>query len=58
MVENEVVKNKKFRTLKTKLKNLLKKIPDETLFIPINQYNKYKKENSEKKNWRCWQVVY
>ena len=32
-VENEVVKNKKFNTLKTKVNNLEKRIPDTTTLI-------------------------
>ena len=38
-VDNEVVKNTRFNTLKTKVKNLGKKIPDVTTLIHINQYN-------------------
>ena len=38
-VDNEVVKNAKFKTLKIKVNNLEKKIPDETTLIHINQYN-------------------
>ena len=39
IVDNEVVKNTKFNTLKTKLTNLEKKIPNATILIHINQYN-------------------
>ena len=39
VVENEVVKNTKFDTLKTKVNNLEKKIPDATTSVHINQYN-------------------
>ena len=39
VVNNEVVKNTKFNTLKTKVNNLEKKIPDATTLIHINQYN-------------------
>ena len=39
VVASEVVKNKKFNTLKTKLNSLEKKIPDANTFIHINQYN-------------------
>ena len=46
VVDNEVVKNTKFNTLKTKLNNLDKKIPDATTLTHINHY----KTN---KNWRC-----
>ena len=35
-VDNKVVKNKKFNTLKTKVNNLEKKIPDATTLIQIN----------------------
>ena len=38
-VDNEVVKNTRFNTLKTKVKNLGKKISDVTTLIHINQYN-------------------
>ena len=43
-VDNEVVKNTRFNTLKTKVKNLGKKIPDVTTLIHINQYNTDKKK--------------
>ena len=39
VVDNEVVKNLKFNTLKTKVNNLEKKILDATTVIHINQYN-------------------
>ena len=39
VVANEVVKNTKFNTLKTKVNSLEKKIPDATTLIHINQYN-------------------
>ena len=39
LVENEIVKNTKFNTLKTNVNNLEKKIPDATTFIHTNQYN-------------------
>ena len=39
VVDNEVVKNTKFNTLKTKANSLEKKIPDATTIIHINQYN-------------------
>ena len=48
VVNNEVVKNTKFNTLKTKVKNLETKIPDATTLIHINQYNT-DKQNLEKK---------
>ena len=40
-MDNEVVKNIKFNTLKTKVNNIekKKKIPDSTTLIHINQYN-------------------
>ena len=46
-VDNEVLKNTKFNTLKTKVNNLGKKISDATTFIHINQYNT-DKQNLEK----------
>ena len=48
VVDNEVAKNTKFNTLKTKANNLEKKIPDATDLIPINRY-KTNKQNSDKK---------
>ena len=48
VVANEVVKNTKFNTLKTKVNSLEKKIPDATTLIHINQYNT-DKQNLEKK---------
>ena len=36
VIENEVGKNTKFNTLKTKISNLEKKIPDATTLIHIN----------------------
>ena len=53
VVDSEVVRNTKFNTLKTKVNNFDKKIPDATTLIHINQYNTYK-QNLEKKNWSCW----
>ena len=38
VVDNEVVKNTKFNTLKTKVNNI-EKNPDATTLIRINQYN-------------------
>ena len=52
VVDNKVVKNTIFNTLKTKVNNLGKKIPDATTFININQYNT-DKQVVVKKNWRC-----
>ena len=52
VVCNEVVKNTKFNTLKTKINNLEKKIPDATTLIHINQYTTDKKKSREKR-WRC-----
>ena len=43
-VDNDVVKNTKFNTLKTKVNNLDKKIPDATTLIHINQYNTEKQK--------------
>ena len=48
VVDNEVVKNAKFNTLKTKVNSLEKKIPDATTLIHINQYNT-DKQNLETK---------
>ena len=39
VVDNEVIKNKKCNSLKSKVNNLEKKIPDTTFLIHINQYN-------------------
>ena len=47
IVDNEVVKNTKFNTLKTKINDLEKKIPDATTLIHINQY-RINKQNLEK----------
>ena len=62
VVENEVVKNTKFNTLKTKVNNLEKKIPDATTLIHINQYNTDKQNFLKKKGMlmkKCQiQVVY
>ena len=51
-VDNEVVKNTKFNTLKTKVNNSEKKIPDATNLIQINQYNTDKKLEMLIKNTR------
>ena len=51
VVDNEVVKNIKFNTLKMRLNKLDKKIPDATTLICINQYKQINK--IWKKNWRC-----
>ena len=50
-VDNEVVKNRKFKTPKTKVNTLEKEIPDATTLIYINQYST-DKQNLEKKNWK------
>ena len=47
-VANEVVKNTKFNTLKTKVDNLEKKILDTATLIPINQYNQKSKISRKK----------
>ena len=39
VVNNEVIKNTKFNTPKTKVNSLAKKYPDATILIQINQYN-------------------
>ena len=48
VVHNEIVKNTKFNTLKTKVNNLEKKTSNETTLININQFNT-DKQNSEEK---------
>ena len=48
VVDNEVLKNTKFNTLKTKVNNSEKNIPDTTTLIHIKQYNT-DKQNLEKK---------
>ena len=48
--ENEIVKNTKLNTLKTKANNLGKKIPDATTLTHINKYIT-NKQNSEKKQY-------
>ena len=48
VVANEVVKNAKFNTLKTKVNSLEKKLSDATTLIHVNQCNT-DKENLEKK---------
>ena len=48
VVDNKVGKNTKFNTLKTKVNNLEKKIPDATTLFPINQYNTDKKNFNKK----------
>ena len=47
-VANEVVKNTKFNTLKTKVNSFEKEVPDATTLIHKNQYNT-DKQNLEKK---------
>ena len=47
VVKNEVVKNTKFNTLKTKINKLDKKTPDVTTLIHINEYNTVK-QSAEK----------
>ena len=39
VVGNEVDKDTKFNTLKTKVNNLETKVPDTTTLVHINQYN-------------------
>ena len=48
LVDNEVVKNAKFNTVKTKVNNVDKKIPDAASLIHINQYYTDKKKFREK----------
>ena len=43
VVANEIAKNTIFNTLKKKVNNLEKKIPDATTLIGINLYNKVNK---------------
>ena len=52
VVENQVLKNTNFNTLKAKVNKLDKKIPDATTLIHINKYNT-DKQKLERKNWRC-----
>ena len=47
-VVDEVVKNTKFSTLKSKVNNLGKKLPDPTALIHINQYNTDKQKLVQK----------
>ena len=54
VVDNEVVKKHKINTLKAKVNNLEKKIPDATTLIHINQYKTEKKKLREE-NWRYWE---
>ena len=49
VVANAAFTNTEFNTLKAKVNNLDKKIPDATTLIHINQYNT-DKQNLEKKN--------
>ena len=39
VVDNEVAKNRKFSTLKAKVKSLKKNISDVTILVHTNQYN-------------------
>ena len=48
VVGNEVVKNTRFNTQKTKVSSLEKKIPDATTLIHINQYNTDKQNLEDK----------
>ena len=48
VLDNELAKNTKFNTLKTKVNNLEKKIPDATTLIHINQYNTNKQNLDNK----------
>ena len=50
LLDNEVVKNIKFNTLKSKVNEIDKKIPDATTFVKINQYNADKQNFEEKKS--------
>ena len=53
VVDNEVVKNAKFNTVKTKVNNVEKKIYDATSLIHINQYNTDKPKLEKKKKRGC-----
>ena len=44
VVDNEVVNNTKFNTIKTKVNSSEKKIPDGTTLIHKNQYNADKED--------------
>ena len=48
VVDNKVAKNTKFNTLKTKVNNLEKEIPDAITLIYVNQYNTDKKIQTKK----------
>ena len=48
LVDNEVVKNTKFDTLRTKVNNLKNKIPNATSLTHINQYNTGKQSLKKK----------
>ena len=48
VVDNKVIENAKFNTLKTTVNSLERKIPDATTLIQLNQYNT-DKQNLEKK---------
>ena len=48
VVDNKVIENAKFNTLKTIVNSLERKIPDATTLIQLNQYNT-DKQNLEKK---------
>ena len=44
VLDNDVFKNTKLNTLKTKVSSLEEKIPNVTTLIHINQYNTYKQK--------------
>ena len=48
VVDNKVIENAKFNTLKTTVNSLERKIPDATTLIQLNQYNT-DKQNLENK---------
>ena len=48
IVDNDVGKNTKLITLKTKVNNLDKKFPDATTLIHVNQYNTHKQKLEKK----------
>ena len=52
VVDEEVVKNTKFKTLNMKLNNLEKNVPVDSTLIQTNQCNT-EKQNLQKKKFRC-----
>ena len=52
VVDKQVVKNRKFNTLNTKVNNLEKKCWCN--YFNLHKPKQHSKQNLEKKNWRCW----